>query len=57
MIVIFWYSRVGVVIVGGVYNEIVVYLILIIVKKIWFIRCFGFEEIMYIFRVLIISCF
>lgn len=33
MIVIFWYSRVGVVIVGGVYNEIVVYLILIIVKK------------------------
>lgn len=57
MIVIFWYSRVGVVIVGGVYNEIVVYLILIIGKKIWFIRCFGFEEIMYIFRVLIISCF
>lgn len=57
MIVIFWYSRVGVVIVGGVYNEIVVYLILIIVKKIWFIRRFGFKEIMYIFRVLIISCF
>lgn len=33
MIVKFWYSIVGVVIIGGEYNEIVVYLILIIVKK------------------------
>lgn len=33
MIVIFWYSRVGVVIVGGVYNEIVVYLIKLLLKK------------------------
>lgn len=52
-----WHSRAGAAIVGGVYNEIVAYLTPIIVKKIWFTRRFGFEEIMHTFRVSTISCF